>query len=36
MAMCDASVHAISYDINPDVHHANGTRNGGETTPTGF
>lgn len=30
MAMCDASIHAISFDVDPAVHHARGTRNGGE------
>jgi prepilin-type N-terminal cleavage/methylation domain-containing protein len=30
MGMCDASVHPVSYDIDPQVHHASGTRNGGE------
>ena len=32
MAMCDASIHAVSYDIEPLVHHALGTRNGSEVT----
>ena len=32
MAMCDSSIHAVSYDIDPQIHHALGTRNGGEVT----
>jgi prepilin-type N-terminal cleavage/methylation domain-containing protein len=32
MAMCDSSIHAVSYDIDPRIHHALGTRNGGEVT----
>jgi hypothetical protein len=36
MATCDASVHPVSYDIDPEVHHAYGTRNGGETPSTGL
>jgi prepilin-type N-terminal cleavage/methylation domain-containing protein len=36
MATCDASVHGVSYDIDPVVHHAYGTRNGGETENAGF
>ena len=30
MAMCDVSVHSITFDVDPTVHHARGTRNGGE------
>lgn len=36
MAMCDSSIHAVSYDVDPEVHHALGTRNGGEPTPAGL
>lgn len=32
MATCDASVHAVSYDIDLEVHHAFGTRSGGESS----
>lgn len=32
MAMCDASVRSVSYDIDPVVHDAQGPRNGAETT----
>jgi hypothetical protein len=31
MAFCDASVDFISYDIDPAIHRARGTRNGEET-----
>jgi prepilin-type N-terminal cleavage/methylation domain-containing protein len=31
MALCDASVRGISYDIDPVVHHAHGTRSGDES-----
>lgn len=31
MAMCDGSVRSVSYDVDPVVHDALGTRNGGET-----
>jgi hypothetical protein len=31
VAHCDGSVHAVSYDIERDVHRANGSRNGSET-----
>jgi prepilin-type N-terminal cleavage/methylation domain-containing protein/prepilin-type processing-associated H-X9-DG protein len=30
MAMCDGSVHSISYDILPTIHEALGSRNGNE------
>jgi prepilin-type N-terminal cleavage/methylation domain-containing protein len=36
MATCDASVHSVNYDIDPVVHHAYGTRDGGETESTEF
>jgi hypothetical protein len=31
MAMCDASVRSVSYDVSPTVHHSHGTRNGEES-----
>jgi prepilin-type N-terminal cleavage/methylation domain-containing protein len=31
MAMCDASVRSVSYDVSPTVHHSYGTRNGEES-----
>ena len=36
MAMCDVSIQAVSYDIDPTVHHALGTRSGDEIIPEGF
>lgn len=36
MSMCDGSIHGMSYDIDPEVHHALGTRNGGETVSAQF
>jgi prepilin-type N-terminal cleavage/methylation domain-containing protein len=33
MAMCDASVHSISYDIDPVAHERLGNRRDGETIP---
>jgi prepilin-type N-terminal cleavage/methylation domain-containing protein len=35
MALCDASVRGLSYDVDPNVHHALGTRNDGETLASG-
>ena len=35
MATCDASVHAIAYEIDPEVHRVLGDRNGGESVPAG-
>jgi hypothetical protein len=32
MAMCDASIHGISYDIDPVVHEALGNRRDGVVT----
>jgi prepilin-type N-terminal cleavage/methylation domain-containing protein len=34
MAMCDASVRTVSYDVDPAVHKALGTRSGDETLPS--
>jgi prepilin-type N-terminal cleavage/methylation domain-containing protein len=31
MAMCDASIRSVSYDVAPTVHHNHGTRNGEES-----
>jgi prepilin-type N-terminal cleavage/methylation domain-containing protein len=36
MAVCDASIRGISYDIDPQVHHALGTRNGEEPQSSEF
>ncbi len=36
MAMCDVSVKGVSYDIDPNVHHALGTRSGGESQQSEF
>jgi prepilin-type N-terminal cleavage/methylation domain-containing protein len=36
MVTCDASVHGMNYDIDPVVHHALGTRSGGETVNIAF
>jgi type II secretory pathway pseudopilin PulG len=30
VAMCDGSVHALTYDIDPQVHHQNASRGGGD------
>lgn len=35
MAMCDASIRSVSYDVDPVVHDALGTRNGGEAISNG-
>jgi len=36
MAMCDASVRGVSYDVDPTVHNNLGTRAGDDTVPGGF
>lgn len=36
MSMCDASIHAVSYAIDPGVHHDLGTRNGEESVSLEF
>jgi hypothetical protein len=36
MAMCDASVRGVTYEIDLAVHHSLGTRDGDETIPASF